>query len=202
MGINEEDFERIFLDFNRLDQHRQEAQGVGLGLSVVSRISQHLNHPIQVASRPGSGSCFSVSVPLSAEQKELGAATRAPTTQNKRALTMRVLVVDNDSQNTDALETVLDGWGCEVTTASTEAEALTASQPDLLIVDYHLGESLTGFALYKKLKIAWQHDVPAILVTAHGEANIKRQAANQNMGYLAKPVKPIALRALIKAVID
>jgi signal transduction histidine kinase len=202
MGIKEDDFERIFLDFNRLDQHRQEAQGVGLGLSVVSRISQHLSHPIQVASRLGIGSCFSVSVPLSAEQQELRATTRATTTQNNRALAIRVLVVDNDSQNTDALETVLEGWGCEVATASTEVEALTASKPDLLIVDYHLGESLTGFALYEKLKIAWQHDVPAILVTAHGEANIKRQAANQNMGYLAKPVKPIALRSLIKAVID
>jgi Na+/proline symporter/signal transduction histidine kinase/CheY-like chemotaxis protein len=199
LGINEIDFGRIFLDFNRLDQHRQEAQGVGLGLSVVSRISQHLDHPIQVRSRLNRGSCFSVEVPLSTAPIEVIETPR----QTTAGLTLKhhILVIDNDSQNTDALETVLSGWGCRVATASTKQEAMQAEQPELVIIDFHLGESLTGFELYQSLAKQWQMPVPAILVTAHGDSNIKQQAANHGMGYLAKPVKPVALRSLIKTVL-
>ena len=196
LGINNDDFERIFLDFNRLDQHRQEAQGVGLGLSVVARLSQHLQHPINVTSTLNRGSCFTVTAPLTAR----------PTIENKVAhkavnnnnLSLSILVIDNDSQNTDALKTLLTNWGCKVTTASTKTEAMAAATPDIAIIDYHLGESLTGFSLYRELKLKWQIDVPAILVTAHVEANIKQQAVNAGMSFLAKPVKAIALRALLK----
>lgn len=197
LGICEADFDRIFLDFNRLDQHQQEAQGVGLGLSVVSRISQHLQHPIRVASRPGRGSCFTVQVPLAMPGEKPSPLKTKPASDTNR-LNLSVLVVDNDRQNTDALQTLLTGWGCDVQTASTRSEALTAYEPDLLIIDYHLGESLTGFELYKELKQQWGRAVDAILVTAHGDADLQQTAANAGMGYLAKPVKPIALRSLIK----
>lgn len=197
LGISETDFERIFLDFNRLDQHQQEAQGVGLGLSVVTRISQHLDHPIKIRSRLHRGSCFSVQVPLSEPnaQPENNPVRRAAQAQQ---LSLTVLVVDNDRQNTDALRTLLTGWGCRVSTASTRAEALSAEQPELLIMDYHLGESLTGFELFDELKQQWGQRLNAILVTAHGDADLQQQAANAGMGYLAKPVKAVALRALIK----
>ncbi len=199
LGINEADFERIFHDFNRLDQHRQEAQGVGLGLSVVSRISQHLGHQIKVQSELNRGSCFSLTANCAP------AAPSQPTTSHKpsraNSLSLTVLVIDNDPQNTDALKTVLSNWGCDVWTASTAEEAFAAQQPDLLIIDYHLGEQLTGFSLSHQLTEHWAAQVPTILVTAHTEADIKQQAANMGMAYLAKPVKPVALRSLIKTLL-
>jgi signal transduction histidine kinase len=197
LGIKESDFERIFLDFNRLDQHRQEAQGVGLGLSVVSRISNFLNHQIRVISIPHQGSCFSLTVPLS-KVTEATVKRTTPTPQASTDFALTVVVIDNDVQNTDALKTVLTGWGCQVHSASTAEEAQQCPEPDLLIIDYHLGESLTGFSLYETLTEQWSTQIPAILVTAHGEAEIKRQAAQAGMGYLAKPVKPVALRSMIK----
>jgi Na+/proline symporter/signal transduction histidine kinase len=197
LGINEEDFDRIFLDFNRLDQHRQEAQGVGLGLSVVSRISNFLNHEISVKSKLNQGSCFSLRLPLRAAGPSIVNKANQPK-QPDGDFTLTVLVIDNDERNTDALKTVLNGWGCQVNSATTADEAKQFAPPDLLIIDYHLGESLTGFSLYKSLTTRWRAKVPAILVTAHGEADIKRQAAEAGMGYLAKPVKPIALRSLMK----
>jgi signal transduction histidine kinase len=197
LGIKESDFERIFLDFNRLDQHRQEAQGVGLGLSVVSRISNFLNHQIRVKSQLDRGSCFSLTVPLSSVTESMVKKTTS-SPQASTDFDLEVLVIDNDVQNTDALKTVLSGWGCQVSSASTAEEAHQCTKPDLLIIDYHLGESLTGFSLYDALIEQWNAHIPAILVTAHGEAEIKRQAAEAGMGYLAKPVKPVALRSMIK----
>lgn len=196
LGIEDSDFERIFIDFNRLDEHRQEAQGVGLGLSVVARISEHLKHPIHVASRLHRGSCFSLRVPLSdtvAFNKEA-----ASSHTHGKQLSLTALVVDNDLQNTDALRVLLEGWGAQVCTANTKQEAMQCDAPDLLIMDFHLGEELNGIDLYLNLQKQWQKTVPAILVTAQGDSQIKQLALSHGMKFLAKPVKPIALRALIK----
>jgi len=198
LGIEARDFERIFLDFNRLDQHRQEAQGAGLGLSVVSRLGQHLSHPISIASKTAQGSCFGVLVPLTEapgarpdRDKQIGPRAAA-------ALNIRVLIIDNDVQNGDALITLLTGWGCLAECATTQAQASEKTRPDLLIIDYHLGDDLTGFVLHPLLEQRWQQPVPTILVTAHADAQIKVEAAQRGMGFLAKPIKPVALRALIK----
>ena len=199
LGIENDDLERIFLDFNRLDRHRQEAQGVGLGLSVVSRISQYLNHPIRVQSRPGQGSVFEVKLPIATLTALEKPKTTAKTSLKKNQLNLNILVIDNDQLNIDALTTLLTGWGCTVSSATTRATALTKAKPDVLIIDYHLGETLTGFTLFTELKAVWQADVPTILVTAHAESDIKQSASKAGMGYLAKPVKPSALRALIKS---
>jgi len=199
LGIEARDFERIFFDFNRLDQHRQEAQGVGLGLSVVSRLGQHLSHPIDLASKPARGSCFSVLVPLTDSPPAWQGRDKQGKERNAAALNFRVLIIDNDAQNADALITLLMGWGCAADFATTDVEALEKPMPDLLIIDYHLGEHLTGFMLLTKLEQRWQGSVPSILVTAHAEPQIKVEAAQRGMGFLAKPVKPIALRALIKS---
>jgi Na+/proline symporter/signal transduction histidine kinase/CheY-like chemotaxis protein len=198
LGIEARDFERIFLDFNRLDQHRQEAQGVGLGLSVVSRLGQHLSHPINLDSKPAQGSCFSVLVPLTASPPAWQGRDKQDKERNAAALNIRVLIIDNDAQNADALITLLIGWGCEADFATTDVEALEKPMPELLIIDYHLGEHLTGFMLLEMLEQRWQGSVPSILVTAHADPQIKVEAAQRGMGFLAKPVKPIALRALIK----
>ena len=119
--------------------------------------------------------------------------------RNAAALNFRVLIIDNDAQNADALITLLMGWGCAADFATTDVEALEKPMPDLLIIDYHLGEHLTGFMLLTKIEQRWQGSVPSILVTAHAEPQIKVEAAQRGMGFLAKPVKPIALRALIKS---
>lgn len=199
LGIEGSDFERIFVEFNRLDEHRQEAQGVGLGLSVVARISEHLKHPITVASRLNKGSCFSLRVPLS----DTVTFTKEPvaTRTHSKQLSLTALVVDNDIQNTDALRVLLEGWGAKVDTANTKQEALKTNSPDLLIMDYHLGEDLNGIDLYLNLTEQWQKKVPAILVTAQGDSQIKQLALSRGMKFLAKPVKPIALRALIKNIL-
>lgn len=202
LGIENSDLQRIFLDFNRLDQHRQEAQGVGLGLSVVSRIGAFLDHPIKVHSRPGKGSCFEVEVPIAEQTASASQPASIPPRRRTQQLNHKVVLIDNDQQNIDALETLLNGWGCEIQSATTRQRALELAAPDLLIIDYHLGEELTGFKLYRELLDRWQKNVPAILVTAHTENDIKQAAVKNGMNFLAKPVKPGSLRALIKNIVS
>src|SRR5262249_17249347 len=54
----------VFREFHRLDQGARAARGLGLGLSIVERIGRVLDHPIELQSRHGRGSHFSVTVPL------------------------------------------------------------------------------------------------------------------------------------------
>jgi len=65
IGISQEDQERIFERFYRVDKsHSRATGGTGLGLSIVKHAAQRIGAEITVESEPGKGSVFSVSVPL------------------------------------------------------------------------------------------------------------------------------------------
>jgi PAS domain S-box-containing protein len=65
IGLEPEDFERIFLPFNRL-RGRSEYDGTGLGLAICHRIVERHHGRIEVDSRPGEGATFTVYLPLAA----------------------------------------------------------------------------------------------------------------------------------------
>lgn len=65
VGIPRDKLQDIFEEFVQIDDPRRErGQGLGLGLAIVRRLAQLLNHRIGVRSTPGRGSCFSVEIPL------------------------------------------------------------------------------------------------------------------------------------------
>jgi len=73
-------------------------------------------------------------------------------------------------------------------------QAETMSKPDLLILDYQLGQGLNGLELYQQLQQYWGN-VPGILVSAAPEPDLAQRAKAAGLLFLAKPIKPAALRA-------
>ena len=68
-GIAEAEMAAIFEDFYRCGtDQRDSGRGLGLGLSIVRRMAEMLDHPVTVRSRVGRGTMFAVSVPLVAQQ--------------------------------------------------------------------------------------------------------------------------------------
>lgn len=66
VGISKEDIPRIFERFYRVDKARsRESGGTGLGLSIVRHIAIIHSGTIKVSSKPGKGSVFTLSIPLS-----------------------------------------------------------------------------------------------------------------------------------------
>jgi len=67
IGIPPPDQQRIFEPYVRLDDQRAgNVEGSGLGLAVVKRLVERLGGEVSLRSEVGQGSCFSVSLPLSA----------------------------------------------------------------------------------------------------------------------------------------
>jgi signal transduction histidine kinase len=64
-GIPAEHLERIFDRFQRLDNARErDPSGAGLGLAIVLELTQAMGGQVSVTSEPGSGSCFTITLPM------------------------------------------------------------------------------------------------------------------------------------------
>ena len=144
--------------------------------------------------------------------------TQENTQENTHSLFLtnkRILLIENDEQVTVAMQTLLSDWGAEVITATGKKDALAAfkHKPDVIIVDYHLNFGETGTNILQSMdslpseskassgtrkplkpnKIALR-----ILITANRSPETRDLAAEMNLAYLPKPVKPSALKRLLK----
>ncbi len=65
IGIEEENIEELFSPFSQADSSTsRNYEGTGLGLSLVKRLTEMMEGRVEVESKPGAGSCFTVSIPL------------------------------------------------------------------------------------------------------------------------------------------
>jgi signal transduction histidine kinase len=71
VGIASEHQEAVFQEFFRVAKHNGTEEGFGLGLSIVSRLAEAMNHKVSVWSRPGRGSVFRVEIPAFDEKADL-----------------------------------------------------------------------------------------------------------------------------------
>jgi CheY-like chemotaxis protein len=200
VGIAQSDRRDIFIEFHRLEQGARIARGLGLGLSIVERVARVLGCALELTSQPGRGSHFAIAVPRS---------NAAPVALPKRddghidpgqLAGTTALCIDNEPSVLDGMETLLQGWGCEVIKAPDLDIALAAidesgARPNALLVDYHLDRG-NGIEAIIALR-AHCGDLPAILITADRSPAVREQARAEGIQLLHKPIKPAALRALL-----
>jgi CheY-like chemotaxis protein len=142
----------IFDEFVRLqaeDDAPREERGLGLGLAIVDRIARMLDLPVGIASAPGQGSTFSVTVPRVPAVVAAPLAQPAPQPTPSVEAESFVLCIDNEARVRDAMATLLAGWGCRVATAASHAEAeaevaRAGRLPDLVLADLHLDDDPDG----------------------------------------------------------
>ena len=195
-GIAEADLAAIFEEFKRLDK---DEKGLGLGLAIADRMSRILDHRLAVQSIRGKGSVFSVTVPR-VLQKPPSVVTSTPPTG--RALAGRhVLCLDNEKSIVDAMASLLRGWQMKVSTAANRQQALAIIDKeniDMVLADYHLDHGDNGLEVMLALRTASGNEqLPGILITADSRQELVSQAQLAGFGFMAKMVKPAALRAMM-----
>lgn len=185
---------RVFEEFHR--GHGASERGMGIGLTIVHRIGQLLDHPVGVLSIPGRGTCFFVRVPLGRPVPPQAAESR----RNEVARfdlnggePLRVLCIDDDEQVLAGMSGLLRALGIDV------LHEPEAAPPDAMIVDYHLGADINGIGLIERLRVLWGSETPALLLTADRSDAIRFEANSQAIALAHKPVKPDQVKAFLAA---
>lgn len=200
-GVAVSDQRAIFDEFRRGEGAR--GQGLGLGLAIAERTARLLGHGLALRSWPGRGSVFSVTVPQGFARR---AESPGPHLFERRTVVEpaagrggTALVLDNDASVRAAMRELLEGWGWRVHCAAgiEEAHALLAQhRVDLLLLDYHLDFGTTGLDAWRSFGL----DIPAIVITADRDEAIRREVESNGLTLLHKPLRPLALRSLLRRV--
>lgn len=186
VGIDPAHLPYLFHEFYQVgNPERDSAKGLGLGLSIVARLAEILDHPVKVRSRPGHGSVFSVSVP--------SAIPLPPSLAEPPAglpFRSRIIVRTRDIGLCGDICNLLDAWGYERECACSDEElpTLLENEPAVVICDEasldevarHLSR-LSRRPLLVALGDSVKTDNPSIEVDAR----------------LSLPPRPARLRALL-----
>jgi Na+/proline symporter/signal transduction histidine kinase len=203
IGIPRNRQKQVFREFQRLDQGALIARGLGLGLSIVERIARVLDHPVALYSLPGKGTVFTLEVPLAASLAVVippDAVQPEPSTISG----LRILCIDNEPTILEGMRLLLEGWGCEVITATDDRSAIAAMKrlkgaPEAVIADYHLDKG-NGLAAIRAIRKSARAPIKAILLTADRTAELRDLAARNDAQVFNKPLKPAALRAWLSLI--
>jgi CheY-like chemotaxis protein len=207
IGIPQDQLQLIFEEFKRgCAEDQQTPPGLGLGLAIVDRIAQMLEHPVSVRSWPGRGSVFSVSAPRGLPAP----AAPLPLLDNRLFGSLPskvVLCVDNDPAALVAMRTLLQGWSCIALTAVDVPAACREMEdagrvPHIVLMDYHLDNGVTGLDALEALSARAGERLPAILITANYTDSVRDAADALGYPMLNKPVRPGALRALMSQMLS
>ena len=200
IGISEYEQQQIFKDFYRVSS--QNESGDGLGLAVVSRLSALLHSPISIISNVGRGSRFEIRLPLYEGEAE-HSLIHQPSSGTKN-IELNILCVDDEQNNLDALSVLLEKWGCDGQYYTQEEELIEnikKLKPEVILMDYQLNpDGRNGLELIEYCRRELNSNVPAILITALRDKELRKEAVDMEVSYLSKPVKPAALRALLTKV--
>jgi Signal transduction histidine kinase len=205
IGISAEQMGRVFEEFHQVNNpERDRSQGLGLGLAIVQRLSQLLDHPVTVRSEPGRGSTFAVDVPLA------GAAGTSPprpkpvvTADGQRRL---AVLIDDDVIVLSGLRTLFMEWGYEVVIAGSAAQALEGLRdmpraPDLVVADYRLRGGDVGTDAIASIRAQAGHPIPGIILTGDMGSDSERDATDLGVTFLRKPVASNQLLAAVQELL-
>jgi PAS domain S-box-containing protein len=200
VGIESDQLEEIFREFHQCKSPGSSKEGFGLGLAIVRRLTDLLDHRIQVESVPGKGSTFTVSLPIvvgdgNYVEDELGGNSRIE--EQGSGL---VILIEDDVSVADAWGLLLEAEGYTVATAAsaTEANALiqhTDEPPILLISDFHLLDGSTGVEAVSLIREYYDAEIPAFIVSGDTSKVVKEARLLDNCTLMSKPVDTARLLA-------
>ena len=203
-GIASDEHERVFEEFYQIgNPSRDRARGLGLGLSIVRRLAALLHAEVSIDSVPGTGSSFAVELPQ-AKLRQPSAHVAAPDARPRGGASRSVLVIDDEVDLLEDIDSLLTlrGWSVQTARSADEARARVMGEvrPDVLLADFRLAAGATGLDAIAAVQ-AVVGAVPAVIVTGDTAPQRIVEAAEAGFPVLHKPIEGDALEdALYDAI--
>ena len=204
-GIPEDKQDSVFQEFVQIDNHARSRQhGHGLGLAISRRFAHAMRGELTLRSRPGQGSCFTLTLPRAlpiappvAAPVDEGPPSDLPRSPVTALAARDILLVEDDPLVSDAMCQLLHGWGQNVRPTSTAAQAWQQRDfGQIAICDVRLPEGESGLDLALRLRAMGKQ---VLLLSGETDTALRTRAAATGLPLLIKPVSGPRLRAALTA---
>jgi len=202
IGMTEEQLGKLFQEFSQADNSTtRKYGGTGLGLAISDRLCRMMGGTIEVESKLGVGTTFTMRVP--ADRAGVADAVAVPTAaippeQIRPARTNRVLVIDDDATVRDLMRRYLSREGFDVVTAAGGREGLEFARelhPSVITLDVFMPD-MDGWSVLQAIKQdAELSRIPVVMMTISDEK--QKGITLGASGYLTKPVDRAQLAQLL-----
>lgn len=209
IGIKDEDKDKVFSKFERLDEKRNKAiEGTGLGLAICKSLLRLMNSELNFISTYGKGSVFGFTIRQrvigseligSFEGRERASGQYKP---SFKAPNVEILIADDNEMNITVAKALLKATEIQIDTAGGGVECLKKASKkrySMILLD-HMMPDIDGTEVFRKLRSSDNpcKDVPVIILTANAVSGSKEYYAEIGFdGYISKPIDPARLESII-----
>ena len=218
IGIKEEDMNRLFDSFGRLEETRnRNIEGTGLGLNIANSYIHMMGGFIDVSSEYGHGTTFTLHIPLTVtDPTPIGNFTDAIARVGRDdyeyipeiiAPNATALIVDDNEMNLDVISGLLESTKIRVSTALSGPEAIAMLENkrfDIILLDQMM-PGMNGIDTLQIMKSRFDmRGVSVIALTADAVSGAREFYLKEGFNdYLSKPVKVADLeKTLLKHIPD
>jgi PAS domain S-box-containing protein len=208
IGISPDQIEEVFQEFHQIKSPGSNKEGFGLGLAIVRRLADLLDHSIEVESEPGKGSSFSVCMPL-VEQPDIDDENEAESQTESTGVDLSgmVVLIEDDVNVANAWGLLLEAEGYRVAAAESASEAQAVINhvdiaPDLIISDFHLLDGSTGVEAVRSIRKKYGRSIPSFIVSGDTSKVVQDARSLSNSVIMSKPVNTDHLLALARTAIE
>lgn len=208
-GISQEEKEKIFKEFTRL-KNAQGAEGFGLGLAITQRLVALMNGNIEVNSKPGIGTTFTIALPMkqvsdsviegkqTTEKQQVHQKASRPLPEGQK---IKLIFIDDDRIQLDLTKAMLQSPQLQITCCDNPDilfHLLKKETFDILFTDIQM-PALNGFNLLKEIRQQTHesNQLPIVAVTARSDMN-EEEFVRQ--GFTAALHKPYTQSELIQLI--
>ena len=199
IGMSEEFQKHIFEAFEReRNSTASRIEGSGIGMGITKKLVELMNGTIEVKSKQGEGSSFTVTVPCRKALKEDMLEKKNTNLHNKKCLNgVRILLVEDNEINTEIARELLTEEGCIVETANDGVacidmvEKAEADYYKMILMDIQM-PVMNGYdatLAIRKMKDTKKARIPIVAMTANAFAEDIQKVLSVGMNdHVAKPV--------------
>ena len=199
IGMSQEFQKHIFEPFERERTSTvSKVEGSGIGMGIVKKLVGLMGGTVEVESKIGVGSTFTVTIPCRIASQEERQAKRDTTSSDKKSLSgTKILLAEDNDLNAEIAVELLQEEGCAVDRAKDGVECVDMLEKaangtyQLILMDIQM-PVMNGYDAAKKIRRMDdlpKADIPIIAMTANAFSEDKQAALNAGMNdHVSKPI--------------